>query len=129
MTGEFCPCLSFMQCRLVSRQLLTSPFRHEHLYEKIEHRLIRSDGFPETPNEAARLLGGARVVLCTLSALAVDRLQSITHVVPPQMVLVDEASQIEVGDFVPLIHQYRETLQKIVFIGDDKQRGCSLSPL
>ncbi|KAL1663788.1 hypothetical protein GGF50DRAFT_56228 [Schizophyllum commune] len=106
------------------RVLVSKDFHHdwhEHLYEKIEHRLIRSDGFPETPNEAARLLGGARVVLCTLSALAVDRLQSITHVVSPQMVLVDEASQIEVGDLLPMLHLHRNRLEKVVFIGDDRQ--------
>ncbi|KAI5892948.1 uncharacterized protein SCHCODRAFT_02502284 [Schizophyllum commune H4-8] len=94
---------------------------HEHLYHQIEERLIRSDMFPETTIAASRMVLGARVMLCTLSCLSVDRIQSITKVVPLQTVLVDEASQIEVGDFVPMIHQYRETLQKIVFIGDDKQ--------
>ncbi|KAL1727284.1 P-loop containing nucleoside triphosphate hydrolase protein [Schizophyllum commune] len=94
---------------------------HEHLYHQIEQRLIRSDNFPENAMGAERMVLGARVMLCTLSCLSVDRIQSITKVVPLQTVLVDEASQIEVGDFVPMIHQYRETLQKIVFIGDDKQ--------
>ena len=114
--------MAFVHRHLVSRQLLTSPCRHEHLYEKIEHRLIRLDDFPETPNEASRLLGDARVVLCTLSALAVGRLQSVTHAVPPQTILVDEASQIEVGDLLPMLHFHRNRLEKVVFIGDDRQR-------
>ncbi|KAL1696933.1 hypothetical protein GGG16DRAFT_42278 [Schizophyllum commune] len=106
------------------RVLVSKDFHHdwhEHLYEKIEHRLIRSDDFPETPNEASRLLGDARVVLCTLSALAVGRLQSVTHVVPLQTVLVDEASQIEIGDLLPMLHLHHNRLEKVVFIGDDRQ--------
>lgn len=94
---------------------------HEHLYQKIDERLIRSDMYPETRLEAERMLGGARVMLCTLSTLSVNRVKPITHVVPLHTVLVDEASQIEVGDFVPMLYQYNKTLQKLVFIGDDKQ--------
>ncbi|KAL1739792.1 P-loop containing nucleoside triphosphate hydrolase protein, partial [Schizophyllum fasciatum] len=94
---------------------------HEHLYQQIEHRVIRSDKFPEERIEAERMVQGARVMLCTLSCLSVARIVCITDVVPLQTVLVDEASQIEVGDFVPMLHQYRKTLQKVVFIGDDKQ--------
>jgi superfamily I DNA and/or RNA helicase len=36
--------------------------------------------------------------------------------------IFDEASQIEIGDYLPLLVRFRSTLQKLVFIGDDKQR-------
>ncbi|KAL1724450.1 P-loop containing nucleoside triphosphate hydrolase protein [Schizophyllum commune] len=94
---------------------------HEHLYEQIDRKLIRSDHFPETPQTAARAVLDARVMLCTLSCLSVDRLQSIAHVVPPQVILVDEASQIEVGDLVPALHRFRGLLKKVVCVGDDQQ--------
>ncbi|TRM64357.1 P-loop containing nucleoside triphosphate hydrolase protein [Schizophyllum amplum] len=94
---------------------------HEHLYQQIEHRVIRSDEFPGTPHEAERMVGGARVVLCTLNTLSLGRIQALTHAVPVQTVLVDEAGQIEMGDFLPMLHLYRSNLEKVVFVGDDKQ--------
>ena len=45
-----------------------------------------------------------------------------TAIVPVQTVIVDEASQIEVGDYLPVLGKYKQSLRKIVFIGDDKQR-------
>ena len=47
-----------------------------------------------------------------------------TEVVPVQTIVVDEASQIEVGDYLPILARYRTTLRKMVFIGDDKQCRC-----
>jgi hypothetical protein len=35
---------------------------------------------------------------------------------------VDEASQIELGDYIPFLYKYASTLKKVVFIGDDRQR-------
>jgi hypothetical protein len=67
--------------------------------------------------------GGARVVLCTLSMLANGRLGQcgLTRVIPVQTVFVDEASQIEAGDYLPMFHIFASTLKKLVCIGDDKQ--------
>ena len=45
-----------------------------------------------------------------------------SRLVPPQMVIFDEASQIEIGDYFPMLILFRSTLRKLVFIGDDKQR-------
>ena len=47
-----------------------------------------------------------------------------TRCVPVDIVVVDEASQIEVGNYLPLMNKFRSTLTKMVFIGDDKQRTC-----
>jgi hypothetical protein len=54
--------------------------------------------------------------------LSNDRIAGFTRVVPPSCFIFDEASQIEVGDYIPMLYQYRKTTQKLVFIGDDKQR-------
>lgn len=47
-----------------------------------------------------------------------------TEIVPVQTVIVDEASQIEVGDYLPMLARHKTSLRKMVFIGDDKQCEC-----
>lgn len=41
--------------------------------------------------------------------------------------MVDEASQIEVGDYVTVFSEFHHTLCKAIFIGDDKQ--CMFLPI
>jgi regulator of nonsense transcripts 1 len=50
--------------------------------------------------------------------------RGFTELVPVQMVIIDEASQIEVGDYLPILGKYKSTLRKVVFFGDDKQCKC-----
>ena len=52
-----------------------------------------------------------------------------TQAVPVINVVIDEASQIEVGQYVPLIKTFGNTLRKLCFIGDDKQRKSSFPRL
>ncbi|KAF9485149.1 P-loop containing nucleoside triphosphate hydrolase protein [Pholiota conissans] len=94
---------------------------HEHLYTRIESNLIRSDDLILDRVATERQLGGSRVILCTLSMLSNDRLDEIAQQVHPDTVIIDEASQIEVGDFLPMIVRFRSTLRQLVFVGDDKQ--------
>jgi len=47
-----------------------------------------------------------------------------TKIVPVQTIIIDEASQIEAGDYLPILARYKKTLRKMVFIGDDKQCMC-----
>jgi len=54
--------------------------------------------------------------------LSHPRLSPFIRLVPPQMLIFDEASQIEIGDYFPILHRFQHTLSKLVFIGDDKQR-------
>ncbi|EGO24481.1 hypothetical protein SERLADRAFT_389800, partial [Serpula lacrymans var. lacrymans S7.9] len=42
-------------------------------------------------------------------------------VVPINTIIFDEASQIEVGDYLPMLNRYHTTLGKLVFIGDHRQ--------
>ena len=53
--------------------------------------------------------------------LANDKIRVFTHVVPIQTVIFDEASQIEIGDYVPMLIRFRPSLRKLIFIGDNKQ--------
>lgn len=100
--------------------------RHEHLYEAIQANVIESGDFKRTQHENESLVFGARVMLCTISMLSNERLMEcgFTKTVPVQTVIVDEASQIEVGDYLPILARYKTSLRKLVFIGDDKQCEC-----
>ncbi|KXN88609.1 Regulator of nonsense transcripts 1 [Leucoagaricus sp. SymC.cos] len=94
---------------------------HEHFYMKIAMNVIPSDDFVDFTLAAEGLLMGSRVILCTLSMLANDRITVFSRLVPPTLFIFDEASQIEVGDYIPMLHRYHGTMRKLVFIGDDKQ--------
>ncbi|KAJ3570489.1 hypothetical protein NP233_g4369 [Leucocoprinus birnbaumii] len=94
---------------------------HEHLYEEIIHNVLRSDDFAHHIVGAERQLEGSKVILCTLSMLSNNRISLFTRVVPPTLFIFDEASQIEVGCYVPIVHRFQGTMEKLVFIGDDKQ--------
>ena len=54
--------------------------------------------------------------------LSNPRISEIARQVPVETVVVDEASQIEVGEYIPMLYTFQRTLRKLVFIGDDKQR-------
>lgn len=102
-------------------------FRHEHLYQKLYRNVIRSDDFTDDLVGTERLLLGSRVILCTLSMLSNDRLATITGLVPVETVIFDEASQIEIGDYFPMLFRFQTTLRKLVFIGDNNQCECFYS--
>ncbi|KAK7463530.1 hypothetical protein VKT23_006878 [Stygiomarasmius scandens] len=94
---------------------------HEHLYDKVQFHLIKSEELDVGDFQTERLLQGSKVILCTLSMLSTSRISSIARLVPPQVMLVDEASQIETGDYLPVLHLFQNSLEKLVFIGDNMQ--------
>ncbi|KAF8440438.1 P-loop containing nucleoside triphosphate hydrolase protein [Boletus edulis BED1] len=94
---------------------------HEHLYEKLEPCFIRSDVFPKSIVEAERLLLDCKVILCTLSMFSNPQIKEIMRIVPVETIILDEASQIECGNYLPIFYHFHSTLSKLVFIGDDKQ--------
>jgi hypothetical protein len=102
--------------------IFTMLFRHEHLYRIIgKDNILVSDRF-SSPGALQKALQGTQVILCTLSMISNPKLQFIgTQVVPVINVIIDEASQIEVGQYVPLFKSFGEILQKICFVGDDQQ--------
>jgi superfamily I DNA and/or RNA helicase len=103
--------------------ILTMLSRHEHLYGRIKENIIVSDKFTKS-GPIQRALQGTQVILCTLSTISNPKLQrvGVTQVVPVVNVIIDEASQIEVGQYVPLFKTFGKSLRKICFVGDDKQR-------
>jgi hypothetical protein len=92
--------------------------------------MIVSDRLPK-PSFLKKVLQGSQVILCTLSMISNPKLRNygLTQVVPIINVIVDEASQIEVGQYVPLFKAFGHTLRKLCFIGDDKQCMSSLQYL
>jgi regulator of nonsense transcripts 1 len=88
--------------------------------------VIESSRFEENVIGNEGLLSGSRVMLCTISMLSTDWIMEcgFTQLVPVQTLIIDEASQIEVGDYLPVLARYKTSLRKMVFIGDDKQRRC-----
>ena len=106
---------SFVSSLLFS--LFFSP-RHEHLYTTIKANIIPGSEFSGRLSE----LNGCPVVLCTLSMLSNDSLrrQGVFRRTPLHTVVIDEASQIEVGDYIPLFTNF-PTIRKAVFIGDNMQ--------
>jgi hypothetical protein len=48
------------------------------------------------------------------------------ELVPVETMIVDEASQVEIGDYLIPLSRFHNSIQKIIFIGDDKQCMYSL---
>lgn len=93
--------------------------RHEHLYYKIAAKTVQSDQF----TSAAKDLNDCEVVLCTISMLSHPRIKLFTSRVPLCTLVIDEASQIAINDYISPLNSF-STIHKLCFIGDDKQ--CKL---
>lgn len=93
---------------------------HEHLYtsdSRFDGHVILSNKFKLVkPSQ----LTGVKVILSTISMLSNPLLSKFTKAVPIKIVVVDEASQIEIGSYVPMFHTF-SSIQKVCFVGDDKQ--------
>ncbi|RXW22820.1 hypothetical protein EST38_g3022 [Candolleomyces aberdarensis] len=93
---------------------------HEHLYtedRRFDGHLLISDKFRLIrPGD----LEGCKVMLSTLSMLSNFHITKFTRQVPMKTLIVDEASQIEVGNYVPAFTAF-PSLRKVCWIGDDKQ--------
>ncbi|KAJ7227297.1 P-loop containing nucleoside triphosphate hydrolase protein [Mycena pura] len=84
---------------------------HGHLYEGIRANFIRSDEF--------RTMSDSRIRGCKLSNDWIGR--KFAKQIPIHTIIVDEASQIEIGDYIPVFTKFHSSLRKMCFIGDDKQ--------
>lgn len=98
-------------------------YRHDHLYNKIKKQVILSDTFEKDIEHTRESLGGSRVILCTLSMLSSGQILGcgFAELVPVETLIVDEASQVEIADYLIPLARFHSSLQKIIFIGDDKQ--------
>ncbi len=79
-----------------------SSYRHEHLYTKIEDRIFRGDELPENPKDLEIAIGTSTIILSTLSMLSNPALDQngMFDLVPPRILVVDEASQINVFEYM-----------------------------
>ena len=93
--------------------------RHEHLYKSIRRNIIKSGEFKAGPTLDERLKE-CKVILCTLSMLSNYKIKLFTSKVPVKTVVVDEASQIATSNYMAPLKAF-PTIQKLCFIGDDKQ--------
>ncbi|KAJ6513134.1 P-loop containing nucleoside triphosphate hydrolase protein [Mycena sanguinolenta] len=108
----------FMDWRLLASREFSHDDWHGHLYESIRSHFIRSDEFLKM---SLSRISGCQVILCTLSMLSNKFIKKFVNQVPVNTIVVDEASQIEIGDYIPVFDRYGATLRKMCFIGDDKQ--------
>lgn len=90
---------------------------HEHLYHKIKNNIVCSDAY----SSGSSSLEGCQVMLCTLSMLSNKHIGKFTKKIPLKIMVVDEASQIEVGNYISVFTNFKHMLRKLCFIGDDKQ--------
>lgn len=115
--------------------------RHEHYYVKIIDHLIRADEIPTDQTQLLKMFGSSTVILATLSMLSNPVLthKGVFRLVPVETLVVDEASQINIveymvciwGDlrgactvFTPGIQHIfgnLKRLRKVCFFGDPKQ--------
>ncbi|GLB40322.1 putative AAA domain containing protein [Lyophyllum shimeji] len=91
---------------------------HEHIYTKVQDNIIRSDQFFKIKPHAIK---DCKVMLCTLSMLSNMFITKFTSQNPMKILIVDEASQIEIGDYISILSTSSSNLRKACFIGDDKQ--------
>ncbi|KAF8825447.1 hypothetical protein HHX47_DHR7000607 [Lentinula edodes] len=75
---------------------------HEHIYEQISEKLIRTDELPDNTLGMSRLIGSSKVILSTLGLLSNPALEQngLFNVVPFERLVVDEASQINVFEYM-----------------------------
>ncbi|KAJ7734738.1 P-loop containing nucleoside triphosphate hydrolase protein [Mycena maculata] len=110
----------FTNWRLLGSKEFSHPDWHGHLYEGIKEYFISSKDFSKIP--AASIKGCQVMVrICIFIHLSNPLPYKFTKQVPVHTIVVDEASQIEIGDYIPVFISFSSTLQKMCFIGDPKQ--------
>ena len=130
-------------------KLLMVPFipnitlRHEDIYEKIILKLRRIDEIKDIREvETDVRLNGISTILCTVSMLSNPGLVQLGffRYIPVQRLVIDEASQIYVGQYIvspscrltslshrlmprsqALLHKFAKDLRQITFFGDPNQ--------
>ncbi|KAK0204848.1 P-loop containing nucleoside triphosphate hydrolase protein [Desarmillaria ectypa] len=107
-------------CFMDWKLLVSEDFRnewHDDLYEKIISHVISSKNFKFVSSQQLRNI---RVFLCTLNMLSHFFINKFTFIVPFKCMVVDEASQIKVAEYINIWTEF-DSLRKICFIGDNKQ--------
>ncbi|OJT07637.1 ATP-dependent helicase upf1 [Trametes pubescens] len=96
---------------------------HEHLYKgAVEDTLIRSDELNGLGFDANRRIGKTHIMLSTLSMLSNPMLaqNGVFNYRPVEILIVDEASQIDTLEFMHLFDKF-DKLRKVCMFGDPQQ--------
>ncbi|RXW20315.1 hypothetical protein EST38_g5539 [Candolleomyces aberdarensis] len=96
---------------------------HEHMYAAVQDNLIRSDELPASGVAMERLIGNSCIILSTLGMLSNPALEQcgLFKLVPVERMIVDEASQIRIFEFLHLFELFQDVLEKVIFFGDPHQ--------
>ncbi|KAK0189351.1 P-loop containing nucleoside triphosphate hydrolase protein [Armillaria mellea] len=81
---------------------------HEHIYTRIKPKLLHVDRLPNKQKGLRKTIGTSSIMLSTLSMLsnpALDR-KGMFNLVPPRCLVVDEASQINVFEYMDFLIAY-----------------------
>lgn len=65
---------------------------------------------------------GIKVILCTLAMFTAKLLGRLHGLLPPHSLIVDEASQITMSDFLPAMYLLGRHIRRLGFVGDPRQR-------
>ncbi|KAK0482998.1 P-loop containing nucleoside triphosphate hydrolase protein [Armillaria luteobubalina] len=96
---------------------------HEHLYTNIEDKLLRGDLLPNNRKALQCIIGESTIILSTLSMISNSTLDKngMFDLVPPTTLVVDEASQINVFEYMHVFVKFKDVMAKVCFFGDPKQ--------
>ncbi|PBK86038.1 P-loop containing nucleoside triphosphate hydrolase protein [Armillaria gallica] len=96
---------------------------HEHIYTVIKDKLFHADKLPKNQEDLGSIIGGSSIMLSTLSMLSNPALDQngIFDIVPPRTLVVDEASQINVFEYMHIFSKFRNEMTQVCFFGDPKQ--------
>ncbi|KAK0471205.1 P-loop containing nucleoside triphosphate hydrolase protein, partial [Armillaria novae-zelandiae] len=104
---------------------------HEHLYANIEDKVLRGDLLPKNQKDLQRIIGESSIILSTLSMVSNSTFDKngMFDLVPPRTLVIDEASQINVFEYMAsasilLQHvfvKFKDVMKKVCFFGDPKQ--------
>ena len=72
------------------------------------------------PDSIAKM-SRSSVILCTVSQLSNPKLHKVFKGKSDLHWIMDEASQVHDADFPHLLHEYRDVLKRVTFVGDHRQ--------
>ncbi|KAI0302431.1 AAA domain-containing protein [Multifurca ochricompacta] len=110
---------------LVSKEFLFG--WHEEMYKEMNKVVIPSDQLPKDHQETKRMFPDINLILSTISMLSNPKLDEcgLFDLIPVRSLVIDEASQIDVFEFMHLFYKFSHVLMKVCFFGDPKQQFIS----
>ncbi|VDB83226.1 unnamed protein product [Peniophora sp. CBMAI 1063] len=102
--------------------------RYEALYPGLKPYRLTADECSTSSDVELLTSDGVRVIICALASVTDRQLRQLKKALPVQTVVVDGADQIDLNDYIPLIHGHSSTLARLVFVGDMEQQPSRDAP-